>query len=721
MHGLEVENIEDRRHAFDGVVVGEITAIRPHPQADKLRLAMVRLRPAGQPEEIVCGAPNIAIGQRVAVATLGTTLPNGVTIASRPIRGVVSNGMLCALDELGLGSDHSGILVLAPDAPVGADFATVMGFDDVVMEIAVPSNRADLLSVRGLARETSAILDRQLVIPVVKKVRAASREKGPRVSVKTSAGCPQYTARYIRNIPHGQSPLWMQKRLQAMGMRPIHVMVDVTNYMMLEYGQPLHAFDAAKVVGSLVVRLAQTGEHIVTIDSVDRLLTPETLVIADDQGPVAIAGVMGGQRAEVTETTTDVILEAAIFDPISIRRTARRLGLGSESSKRFERGLWSSLPTEVSEATAALMVTLDSRVTIGALTVVGKQKVSTASVPFDTAVWLPRLGVSVPLPRAKRILQQLGFTTAATGKTWRLKVPAWRIDVRGPEDILDDIGKVVGYAGVVRVMPSVASVPEALPAIVHLGDDIRDTLAAMGFSEMITHSYYSHADASSVGGDHVTVANPLDKTQQFLRRSLGPAMRNALVRASDAGEDAYLFEVGRVFESGQGDVETRQPWKVMIGVARKESPTLAPEWAILGVVHEFMTAMGTNAVPQILTMENKGRRLAWAEIGCREILTSRRPRVFIPPSEHPDIIRDVAVTMPADLTFRAARERLLQAQIASLADVTAIDAIRDAGQRGMTLRLVFQDASRTLTKDEVDRAMKKVITTLASMRVVERS
>jgi len=411
MHGLEVESVIDRSNDFDNVVVGEIVAIRPHPNADKLRLADVVVTPGGKPQEIVCGAPNIMVGQKAPVALLGAKLPNGLTIEKRAIRGVESNGMLCAADELGLGKDRSGIIILDPALKVGTPLVKAMGLDEVVFDLAIPANRADLMAVRGLAWEIGAILGQKVNLPpspspsLKKEGRSGSPSASVTVKVADPKLAPVYTARVIHGVKIQPSPAWLQNRLRAAGMRPINVVVDITNYIMLEYGQPLHAFDAAKVKNSQVdVRPAKAGELLTTLDGQARKLDSSMIVIADAAGPIALAGVMGGINSEVTSQTTDIILESAIFHPVAIRKTSRKLGLLSEASKRFEKGLWSSLPLTASAAAARLIVEYCGGTVEPQAAVVGTVKTKPRIITMPPKYVTERLGVAVDAGMAVEVV-----------------------------------------------------------------------------------------------------------------------------------------------------------------------------------------------------------------------------------------------------------------------------------------------------------------------------
>lgn len=712
MHGLDVEGVSDGQ-PFDRVVVGEIVGLKRHPNADKLQLADVIIVPKGEPQEIVCGATNIAVGQKVPVALLGAKLPNGVTIESRSIRGVTSNGMLCAADELGLGRDHSGILILDSSLKVGASFADVIG-DLTVLDLSTPANRADLMSMRGLAREIGAILGTTVQLPAVKLTESKiPAEKSVTLDSTDPRLCPLLTARVIRGLSQPPTPLWMVSRLRAAGMRSINVVADITNYIMLEYGQPLHAYDATKVKGqTLIARPARKGEQLVTLDGQTRTLTPEMLVIADAERAIGLAGVMGGQDTEVTTATTDVMLEAAIFDPVSIRRTSRQLGLTSEASKRFEKGLWPSLSEQASAAAAALLVELCGGTAERGRVHVGNDESKPRTITINPTYIAERLGLQVPLPKGKSVLSKLGFTVKGTAKQWTIVVPEWRLDVTLPEDIVDEVGRLVGYEKLPDKMPKAQRTMKEIPPAVRFKEELRNILVEMGFTEVISHAFYGEDNARGVQGPHFEVANPLDATQQKLRKSLLPQISDILKKEADAGHDAAIFEIGNIFNPQQaGPVERQQSWRLALGVTHKGEENLKK------TVELLQGKLADTAQPESFTVAEgfvRGRKLEFCEFDLgRLMVTSKvefgpwdpnrhiRKDIFIrQQSKYPAVTRDIAFWWPHD-----------EPAIRRTVDAVAIDVLRDFaikdrftkdGRTSYAVTFTYQAADRTLTKLEVD-------------------
>lgn len=728
MHGLEVEKIIDHRGQFDNIIVGEIVGIKPHPNADKLRLAEVVVTSNGQPQEIVCGAPNIQVGQKVAVALLGAKLPNSLTIEPRSIRGVTSNGMICAEDELGLDKDHNGILVLDQKLKVGTPFAKAMGFDDVILGLATPANRADLMAVRGLAWEIGAILGKPVKFPIVKLQEINTpAKKSISVSVANAKLCPVYTARVIRGVTVKPSPAWLQNRLRAAGMRPINAVVDATNYVMLEYGQPLHVFDALKVVGGkIAVRPAANGEKLLTLDGQERLLDLSMLVIADSKGPIALAGVMGGQDSEVSPKTTDIILESAIFDPVSVRKTSRKLGLVSEASKRFEKGLWPSLPEHASKAAAALIVELCGG-TVGRGSVrAGAAPVKPKKILFNPKYVTERLGLTVPAARSKAILTKLGFKitggeTSSSTRTWNVTVPEWRLDVTIPEDLVDEVGRVVGYEKLPNSFPTTQPMTRPIPRMRHLREELADILVGFGLTEVILDSFYQPKSKQEPAAHHFEILNPLDQAQRFLRRSSRTqVLFKVLHPAIDAGKNAAVFHFGRMFNPDlPRPIENQQPWTLTIGLAHKErekhlsfSGLIEALEKVLKVVPgsliDLFQEKGNIFGEMVEGAEAKGRKWIVAEIQLAAILGLPKLSSAVEVNKLPSVRRDVSFWNVRNLNFQQVAEVAYKSVDKTLKQVNLLDEAQAENKKSMTVSLTFQAPNRTLTKVEVDKLEQKI-------------
>ncbi|ACY16243.1 phenylalanine--tRNA ligase subunit beta [Haliangium ochraceum] len=621
--GFEVEAVEGFGQEVRGVVVAEVVAKRPHPEAERLTLVDVIDTPGGEPVQVVCGAPNVPEpGGRVLWAKPGSHLPGIGELKTREIKGVASPGMLCAEDELGLGDDHGGIIVLDPRDVMGGaellgagDALDLLGLRGHVFEIDIHANRGDALGHLGLAREFAAAVGGRLRVPavfadaeaVLADSRDSAREAAELVSVDIAAedGCPRYTARVIEGVRVGPSPLWMQQRLRAVGVRPLSNLVDITNYVMFELGQPLHAFDIDRVAGPEIrVRWAQDGERMTTLDDVERQLTPEDLLICDANGPVALAGVMGGAETEVGEGTTRVLLESASFDASAVRRTARRLGLNSEASARFGRGVDPNLAEAASARAADLMCRLaGGRVAEGVVDAyVRRAEPTQVSLRASRASAL--LGIEVTRDDAAAALAGLGIASepvADDEDRLSITVPTHRPDLAREVDIIEDIVRLRGFDAVPATMPR-GQVPrqrvsDTRPA------RARTALLAAGLSEAITFGFCSRERLDAMGvaaGDPrtqpIALRNPMSAEQAVMRTMLLPNLLSAVRRnLSYDVRDVGLFEVGSVFlgqasdsASEAGDAALPDEPTVLAGVLTGQRPG----WLESGGEVDFFDAKG---------------------------------------------------------------------------------------------------------------------------------
>ena len=600
MSGLEVESVTTTGPDLEGVVVGHVLEVEKHAGADRLRVCRVDIG-GDEPVQIVCGAPNVAAGQRVPVATVGTELmlpgKDGalapVTIKKGKIRGEVSNGMICAEDELGLGDDHDGILVLEDDAAVGqslADYLRARGASDAVLDIAITPNRPDATSHLGVARDVAALLDLPLTPPTAEVPDARGLE-GVSVVVEDAEGCPRFVGMVIEDVTVGPSPDWMQERLRAVGLRPISNVVDVTNYVMLEMGQPLHAYDLDKITGTVTVRRSAEGEETTTLDGVERTLPAGTLVVADETGAMGIAGVMGGLESEVSDATTRVFLEGAMWDPASIRRASKALGLQTDASYRFERGADpTAQPLAVARAAALIAETSGGKVVPRAIDENPRpHQPRTVSVRPSRVARL--LGVEVPRDEIVRLLTAIGFEVAqdsgsgleafaetmmsrgaeaaaagAGNDALEVVVPPFRPDVAREADVIEEVARLWGYSR----LPTPASTPVPLvPAgdtpSARLLDRVRRRLAALGFRELYTNSLVPRATAKTYAdpawtgleGAPVETLNPISQEMAALRPSLltGLVAVAAYNQARGAGA-LRLFEAGHVYRRSADAADT---------------------------------------------------------------------------------------------------------------------------------------------------------------------
>lgn len=567
--GLEVEGVERQDTALDGVIVGEVKRLVPHPDADKLRIASVF--DGEKTHQVVCGAPNVKEGQRVAFAPAGFTLPNGVTLEERKIRGVESSGMICSESELGISDEHEGILVTKPRARAGKPIAQVEALDDVVLELGITPNRPDVLSHFGLARELAAMF--QLERP---KASVRVRESGgdakahAKVSIDDKR-CEKFTGRVLLGVKVGPSPVWVKRRLKQLGIRSISNVVDATNIALMELGHPLHAYDLHKVGGArLVARAAEDGEKVTLLDGTVKTLVADDLVIADANGPVGLAGVMGGLDSEVTEATVDILLEAAVFDPKAVRKSARRHGLHTEASHRFERGVDSEMVEVALDRCAQLIVELAGGQVLKGRLVDEKVKRKPIVVPIRPERASMLIGRAFDKKEVKAALTALGLRAvknpAAGAKDKKktkkkdryadamfFEVPSWRLDLALEEDLIEEVGRLYGYDNIPAVMPPGRKEPftEAPRRIAER--DVRDVLAHEGYAECISLAFDAEKDAEALGLDlsrAVILANPLGEESRVMRMSLVPALLRAARLNQDnlpSLTDLALFEVGKTF------------------------------------------------------------------------------------------------------------------------------------------------------------------------------
>ncbi len=549
--GFEVEQVEQVGHDVQGVVVGEVLDVEELTEYKK-PIRFVRLRMADGDRSVVCGARNFAAGDRVAVALPGGQLPGGFRITARETYGRVSDGMICSSRELGVGEDHTGILVLDPTTPLGADVAELYALRDEVLDIAVTPDRGYGFSVRGIAREVATAFGTPLSDPGMLLAPSGGNDGHP-VVVDDATGCTRYVARTVRGLdPAAQSPLWLQRRVTLTGMRAISLVVDVTNYVMQGLGQPLHAFDAAKVQGAIVVRRARPGERLRTLDGVVRELADEDLLITDDSGPIALAGVMGGLSTEVSAQTVDVLIEAAHFDAVAIGRTSRRHGLVSEASKRCERGVDPDLAPAAAEAAIGLLTELGGAAAEESHTDIDHRQVRpaiTMSVGFPAA----RAGRSYDADVVRRRLVDVGCVVHGTDPL-AITPPAWRPDLTEPVDLTEEVIRLEGYDTVPSLLPQ-APAGRGLTVHQRVRRWVGTALAGAGCTEVSTYPFMSDVVLDTLGvgvGDErrraPRIANPVSDAEPVLRTTLLPGLLNVLQRNVGRGRvDLALFELGPVF------------------------------------------------------------------------------------------------------------------------------------------------------------------------------
>ncbi|MCK8825055.1 phenylalanine--tRNA ligase subunit beta [Fuchsiella alkaliacetigena] len=580
MVGLEVDQVEFQAAGLADIVVGEVLEINDHQNADKLSVCEVDL--GSTQEQIVCGAKNMEVGDKVPVAPVGSTLPGGMEIKEVELRGVKSRGMMCSADELELQEERAeGLLILPNDLEVGASFVEVWGLDDIVFELDLTPNYADCLNILGVAREIAAMTGNPLQMPepeVEESAEAVSELTS--VQVEDEELCPRYTAQVIKDVKVEESPQWLQRRLEAAGIRPINNIVDVTNYVMMEFGQPMHAFDYDQLTENrIVVRTAQAGEKIVTLDEEERELDEEILVIADAEEPVCIAGVMGGLDSEVSAETTNVLLEAANFDPIRTRQTAKKLGLHSESSHRFERGVDINGAVRASNRAVELILELGGGEVAQGVIDVYPNPVEAKELDLRVNRVNSLLGTEIAKEEMMEMLAKLEFeVSSAEAGVIKVKVPTFRGDVSREADLVEEIARVYGYERIEAELPAGPIIQGKKNKQQFLRDKTLELCTGLGLSEVMTFSFISYADLDRLGlpadsqlREAVELANPLSSDYEIMRTTLVPSLLEALSRNLNHNcEQVEIFELSKVFiptESGELPVER----EVLAGALMQES------------------------------------------------------------------------------------------------------------------------------------------------------
>lgn len=753
MLGAPVDAIEPLHGGLKQIMVGVVEEVRPHPNADRLRVCTVN---DGTPERrnVVCGAPNVVAGGRYPFAPIGATLPGGLTIEKRKLRGELSEGMLCSGRELGLSDDADGLLSLTTDAPAGTALTDVLPVDDERLVVDVTPNRADLNGHKGIARELAASYGVPFRLPPIPGADAVDvppsrRSAGPaavgpiEVGIERPAGCARFLGAVIRGARVAPSPDWLRRRVEAVGMRSISNVVDVTNYIMLELNQPLHAYDLATLRGGrIMARVARPGEVLRTLDGQDRALTPGMTVIADGEGVIGVAGVMGGETTEISPATTDLFLECAWFEPAGVRRTRRTLGLSTESSYRFERG------TDLHGASDAFRRALEMLLATAGGTLDG--------VPVD--VWPepshpPRiflrqqrlaqvLGVELPLHLIEKALVAIGAPVVAKPEDGRLAVepPGWRPDLVEEIDLIEEIARIHGYDQLPDTLRPFRPGAQGESASEIAAGAVRRGLAALGLHEAVSLSM-----GPDLGNGQVAILNPLSADHSHLRRDLLPGLaRAAELNWGHQVRDIRLFELGTVFRPGHPgrapDEETRVAG--VISGAREPAHWTASgkapdvdRWDLRGLFDAVVGLAYPSATVQVEEDGWVARRPDGAVVGRAGALTAdrpawaaplhgfeitldavQRPRArFRPFPTMPAVTRDVALVLPGGVTAEQVTARLAEAG-PLLESVQVVDEYRGAGvaagRRSVAFRLAFRSAERTLRDKEVDAAVARALTAL---------
>jgi len=752
MAGFEVESSEPATPDFKGVVVGEVLAVERHPGADKLTVCQVA---GGNGRlQIVCGAPNVRAGMKTPLALEGASLPGGLVIRSAKLRGVESAGMLCSARELGLSEEHEGILELPGELVTGALLREALQLDDSVLTLKVMPNRGDALSMIGVAREVAAIARRKMTPPVIEPVPAANRAKFA-VRLEAPVGCPRFAGRVIQGVdPAARTPLWMRERLRRAGLRPIGAVVDVTNYVMLELGQPMHAYDLRRLSAPIEVRGARPGEHLTLLDGRDIVIEPDTLVIADAAGAVGLAGIMGGEKSGIAADTTDVFLEVAYFAPDAVAGRARRYGMLTDASQRFERGVDPRGQERALERATQLLADIaGGKPGPAVLTQVETQQPKRPSVTLRAERVASLLGVQIPRTEIDDILRRLGMQVAGAGDVLGVIPPSHRFDIAIEQDLIEEIGRIHGYDEIPCSDAKVPQRPQPVTEQAVTRERLRLLLADRGYQEAITYSFVDARLQRMLFPKRpaLALANPISAEMGEMRLSLWPGLIEALrFNLRRQHERVRLFEVGTRFEIEAGRLVESQAIAGLV-----TGPALPEQWGadqraadffdLKADVEALFALTGRSAAISYVARAHDtlhpGRSAAVMDgrtlvgwLGRLQPEFARKLEIRDPPwifelaidpsfrsevpvftdiSRYPAIRRDLAVVVDESVSLDELRKSVNLAAKGLLRDLRVFDVYRgkgvEPGRKSIALGLILQETSRTLTDGEADAVIAAVI------------
>jgi phenylalanyl-tRNA synthetase beta chain len=753
MAGLEVDAVESAAPEMSGVVVGEIVSVEQHPDADKLRVCQVA--GGGELAQVVCGAANARAGIKVPFAIVGAKLPGDFKIKKAKLRGVESSGMLCAQTELQLGDDDDGLWELPTDATVGSDLIDYLELNDNIIEVDLTPNRGDCLSIRGLAREVGvlnkAAVTEQACVPV-----AATIEDRIRITLEAPEACARYVGRVIRNLDLGQpTPQWMQEKLRRSGVRSLGPAVDVTNYVLLELGQPMHAFDLSKIDGGIVVRMGR-DEKLKLLDDSEALVDTQTLVIADNSKALAMAGIMGGDESAVGGNTTDILFESAWFNPLAIAGKARNYGKHTDSSHRFERGVDSQLQVDAIERATALMLDIcGGQAGPVVIEESAEHLPAPATIKLGDAHLAQQLGVVIGAEEIDDILARLGLTFVARddqGSTW--VAPSWRFDIAIEQDLVEEVARIYGYNNLPTSTPTMALELQAKPERQQDLSIFRQQLVANGYQEAVTYSFVDPdlqklVDPETVG---IALQNPISADMSVMRTSLWPGLLStAIYNLNRQQNRVRIFEAGQCFVPGENGALTQN--RALAGlICGSRTPTgwtaskdkvdffdlkgdLEDVLALTGLAEQFSFAAAEHPAlhpGQSAMVSRNGEQVGWIgqlhpklqaqldfstavylfQVDVAKVSESRLPK-FSEVSKFPAVRRDLAFLVDSEI---AAADLMSEARNAAgehLIDLMLFDVYqsKDIDNKGksLALGLTFQHASRTLTDEEINTSIDRVV------------
>jgi phenylalanyl-tRNA synthetase beta chain len=757
MAGLEVDSVEPAAAKFSGVVVGEVLSMQQHPDADRLRVCQVAVGET-EPLQIVCGASNVRVGLKIPAALIGAVLPGDFKIKKSKLRGEESFGMLCSEKELGLATDANGLMELAIDAPVGVDIRDYLSLDDSIIEVDLTPNRADCLSVEGLAREVAALNKMDWSTTQVDNV-PVSHQDTLTVSVEATESCPRYLGRLIKGVnANAVTPLWMQERLRRSGLRSLGPLVDVTNYVLIELGQPLHVFDAEKLSGGITVRWAKADEELILLNNQVIKLDNEALVIADDKQALALAGIMGGNDSAVNDETQSVFLECAFFAPQAIAGKARRFGLHTDSSHRFERGVDATLQTRAIERATQLIIGIAGG-GAGPITEVTTK----AALPQRQAVFLRRqriektLGIALADEQVIDIFQRLGMTVQTQADGWQITPPGFRFDMAIEADLIEEIARVYGYNNLPSSSLLMRSeLSPATEAVLDI-DRVKDLLVDRGYQEAITYSFVDEDIQKAVAPEREVIAlkNPISSELAVMRTTLWCGLlKAALYNTNRQQSRVRLLETGLRFIKKDGETyQQKMLAGLVLGDAYSEQwaekarkvdffdikADVQAIFALTGCEVQFLSAQHSALHPgqtaEILSLD--GKQIGWLgmlhpnlekQLGFdtqvflfeldQNLLLNKRIPVFKSLSKFPSVRRDLALIFKEDVSASEIINCIKGSAEPALKDVSIFDIYRgkgvEEGNKSVALSLIMQDDTQTLTDSEVDTIVRRLLTLLTN-------
>lgn len=755
MAGLEVDSVEPAAAEFSGVVVGEVVAMEQHSNADKLRVCQVAVGET-EPLQIVCGASNVRVGLKIPAALVGAVLPGDFKIKKSKLRGELSLGMLCSEKELGLAADADGLMELFSDAPVGTDIREYLALNDKIIELDLTPNRADCLSVEGVAREI-AVLNKMDWTVVDFAAAEITHDETVEVKVEATEACPRYLGRLIKSVnPNAETPLWMQEKLRRSGIRSLGPLVDVTNYVLLELGQPLHAFDAEKLTGAITVRVGKKDEELALLNDQTIKLDGVALVIADDKEALALAGVMGGENTSVTDQTKDIFLECAFFTPITIAGKARQFGLHTDSSHRFERGVDFTLQQRAIERATQLIIDITGG-SVGPLTEV----TTNDALPKRNAVTLRQqriekvLGISMANDAVSEIFEGLGMQVEAVTEGWDITPPGCRFDIEIEADLLEEVGRIYGYNNLPNSSLLMRSeLGEAEEAVLPI-HRIEDLLVDKGYQEAITYSFVDEAIQKVVApnDEFIRIKNPISSELSVMRTTLWCGLLNAALYNTKRQQNRVrLFETGLRFLKRDGEtIQQRMLSGLALGSVYSE------QWSEKSRKVDFFDLKGdlealfqlTDSKVQFITTKYsslhpgqsaeifsaKGELIGLIgmlhptlekqlgfetpvflfELDLEQVFKKQIPQ-FEALSKFPSVRRDMALIVEEKITVSTITDCIYDCNEKIIKDVLIFDIYRgegvDEGYKSVALSLILQDSSQTLTDSEIDAIFSKVLNAL---------